>query len=103
MQGIVIVIRRLTLMAKKLVLALFLVILAGCAGESRYTKTGDHTFELVMEDNGTMSMLNTSRLEEEWNSEAQKICPHGFTVQKQTYFPEKAFKPARLIGSISCK
>ncbi len=90
-------------MAKKLFLALSLIILSGCAGQSRYTKTGDNTFELVMEDNGTMSMLNTSRLEEEWNSEALKICPHGFTVQKQTYFQEEAFKPARLTGIISCK
>lgn len=90
-------------MVRKLVLALFLVILSGCAGESRYTKTGDNTFELVMDDNGIMSMLNTSRLEREWNNEAAKICPKGYTVQNQTYILEKAFEPARLIGTISCK
>lgn len=90
-------------MVRKLVLALSLVILSGCAGESRYTQTGDHAFELVMEDTGIMSMLNTSRLEREWNNEAKKICARGYTVQKQTYFPEKAFEPARLVGTITCQ
>jgi hypothetical protein len=90
-------------MAKKLVLALSILILSGCAGETRYTKTGDHTYELVMKDNGTMSKLNASRLLEEWNSEALKLCPAGYTVLNQTYVWEKAFEPAKLIGSISCK
>lgn len=90
-------------MLRKLVLALSLLILAGCAGESRYVRTGDHTFELVMDDTGIMSMLNTSRIEQEWNDEAKKICPQGYTVQNQTLIPEKAFEPARLIGTISCK
>ncbi len=90
-------------MARKLFLVLSLVILSGCSGESRYTRTGDHTFELVMDDTGIMSILNTSRLEREWNSEAGKICPQGYTVQNKTFSPEKAFEPARLTGTISCK
>ncbi len=90
-------------MAKKLFLALSMVILCGCAGESRYAKTGDHTYELEMKDNGTMSKLNASRLFEDWNSEALKLCPAGYTVLQQTYVWETVFEPARLIGSISCK
>jgi len=90
-------------MIKKLAVALSLLIISGCAGESRYTQTGDHMFELVMDDTGIMSMLNTSRLDQEWNNEAMKLCPKGYTVQKQTYIPEKAFEPAKLIGTISCK
>ncbi len=90
-------------MTKKLALALFVVMFSGCAGESRYTKTGDHTYELVMDDTGIMSMMNTSRLEQEWKAEAEKLCPKGYTVQKQTYFPEKPFEPARMVGTISCK
>ena len=95
--------RRINSMARKLFLVLSLVILSGCSGESRYTRTGDHTFELVMDDTGIMSILNTSRLEREWNSEAGKICPQGYTVQNKTFSPEKAFEPARLTGTISCK
>lgn len=90
-------------MMRKLIAALALVFISGCAGEYRYTQTGDHTYELVMDDTGIMSMLNTSRLDREWNNEAAKICPHGYTVQKQTYYPEKAFEPARLAGTISCR
>ncbi len=90
-------------MSNKLVLALFIVIFSGCAGESRYTKIGNQTFELAMDDTGIMSMLNTSRLEQEWNNEAEKLCPKGYTVKNQTYFPEKSFEPARLIGTITCK
>ena len=90
-------------MAKKMVLVLSLVVFSGCAGESRYTQTGDHVFELVMEDTGIMSMLNTSRLEREWNNEAKKLCPKGYIVQNQNYFPEKSFEPARLTGTITCK
>ncbi len=90
-------------MAKKLFLALFMVVLCGCAGESRYTKTGDRTYELEMKDNGTMNMLNASRLFEEWNSEALKLCPGGYTVLQENYVWETAFEPARLMGTISCK
>jgi hypothetical protein len=90
-------------MINKLVLVSLLLIISGCAGESRYTQTGDHTFELVMKDDGIMSKLNTSRFEEEWNREALKICPRGYTVQNKMYTPEKAFEPAMMTGSISCK
>jgi hypothetical protein len=90
-------------MTIKLVLVLFLLIFSGCAGETRHTQTGDHTFEIVMEDNGMMNMLNSSRLKQEWNNEAKKICPRGYTVQNQTVIPEKAFEPARLTGTVTCK
>ena len=90
-------------MTRKLVLVLSLVIFSGCAGESRYTQTGNRTFEVVMEDNGTMSLLNSSRLEQEWNDEANKLCPRGYTVQNQQHIPERAFEPARLSGTVTCK
>ena len=90
-------------MTRKLVLVLSFVIFSGCAGETRFTKTGDHTFEVVMEDNGMMYMLNSSRFEQEWKNEISKICPNGYTIQNQTYIPEKAFEPARLTGIVTCK
>jgi hypothetical protein len=93
----------MTLMTRKLVLVLLLVIFSGCAGKTRYTQTGNQTFEVVMEDNGMMNMLNSSRLEQEWNNEAKKICPRGYTVQNQTFFPERAFESARLTGTVTCK
>jgi hypothetical protein len=93
----------MTLMTRKLALVLSLVIFSGCAGETRYTQTGNHTFEIVMEDNGMMNMVNSSRLEQEWSNEAKKICPRGYTVQNQTRTLERAFEPARLTGTVTCK
>ena len=90
-------------MTRKLVLVLSLVIFSGCAGKTRYTQTGNHTFEIVMEDNGMMNMLNSSRLEQEWNNEAKKLCPGGYTVKNQAQIPERAFEPARLAGTVACK
>jgi hypothetical protein len=90
-------------MRRKLVLVLSLIIFSGCAGQSRYTQTGNETYEVVMEDNGTMSLLNSSRLEQEWNNEAEKLCPRGYIVKNQQHIPEKAFEPARLTGTVTCK
>ena len=90
-------------MTIKLVLVTSFIIFSGCAGETRYTKTGNNTFEVVMEDNGMMYMLNSSRLEQEWKNEANKICPSGYTVQNQELIPERAFEPARLTGTVTCK
>lgn len=90
-------------MAKKLILVLSMAVLLGCAGESRYTKTGDKTYELEMKDNGTMSKLNASTLLEDWNDQARKLCPGGYAVLQQSYVWETVFEPARLIGTISCK
>jgi len=90
-------------MTRKLVLVLSLVIFSGCAGETRYTQTGNHTFEIIMEDNGMMNMLNSSKFEQEWNNEAKKICSRGYTVQNQTLIAERAFEPARLTGTVTCK
>jgi len=90
-------------MTGKLVLVLSIVIFSGCAGETGYKQTANHTFEIVMEDNGMMNKLNSSRLEQEWNNEANKICPGGYTVQNQTLIPERAFEPAKLTGTVTCK
>ena len=90
-------------MIRILLLVLSFVVFSGCAGERRYTKTGNHSFEIVMEDNGMMHLLNSSRLDQEWNNEAKKKCPLGYTVQNQTHSPERAFEPARLSGTVTCK
>lgn len=90
-------------MIRILLLVLSLVVFSGCAGETRYSQAGNHSFEIVMEDNGMMHMLNSSRLDQEWNNEAKEICPNGYTVQNQTHIPERAFEPARLSGTVTCK
>ncbi len=90
-------------MPKLILLLLSFALLAGCAGQSRYSQTGDHTYELIMEDNGFMNKANSSRLDKEWEAKAQEICPRGFTVQSQTYTQEKAFEAATLTGTIVCR
>ncbi len=90
-------------MLGKIVLALSLAALSGCVGETRYTRTGNGTYELSVKDNGIMGRLNSSRLEDEWKNEAEKICPRGYTVQSRTYSSERSFDPAEMIGTISCR
>jgi hypothetical protein len=90
-------------MTVKLVLVLSIAIFSGCAGKTSHTQTGEHSFEIIMVDNGIMNMLNSSRLEQEWNNEAKKLCPRGYTVQTQTNIPERAFEPGKLTGKVTCK
>ncbi|MBP1752020.1 MAG: hypothetical protein H6Q57_856 [Geobacteraceae bacterium] len=87
----------------RLLLVMSLLIFSGCAGKSVCKPLGNNAFEIELKDNGTMDMLNSSRLEQEWNHEARKICPGGYTVQSQSYVTEKAFEPARLTGIITCR
>ncbi len=90
-------------MVRGLFLVLSLAVLSGCAGEARYSQTGSRSYEIAVEDNGILSKINSSRIDQEWNDEAKKICPQGYTVQDQTYITERSFEPARLIGTISCR
>lgn len=48
-------------------------------------------------------MLNSSILHQDWDDSAKKVCPRGYTIVRQEYFKEEPFKPARIVGSITCQ
>lgn len=82
---------------------LLMIILSGGCAESRYTQTGNGTYELVLVDDGFMNLANSSRLDKEWEGKAKELCPQGYTVKNQTYTPERSFDHAMLSGTVICR
>lgn len=86
-------------------LAVFLFVLAvacGCSQTVRTTKVAD-AYEVEVHDDGATAMLNSSILHHDWDDAANKVCPAGYAIVRQEYFKEEPFKPARIIGTITCK
>jgi hypothetical protein len=81
---------------------LALVFAAGCSQTIRTTRVAD-AYEIEVHDDGTMAMLNSGILHQDWDDVAKKVCPRGYTIVRQEYFKEEPFKPARIVGTISCK
>lgn len=84
----------------------FLLVLAmaacGCSQTVRTVKVAD-AFEVEVHDDGATAMLNSSILRHDWDNAARKLCPAGYEIVRQEYFKEEPFKPARILGTITCK
>jgi len=50
-----------------------------------------------------MAMLNSGILHQDWDDAAKKVCPRGYRIVRQEYFKEEPFKPARIVGTITCQ
>ena len=79
-----------------------LLLSAGCSQTVKVARVAD-SYEIEVRDDGTTAMLNSSILHQDWDEAAKKVCPGGFTVVRQDYFREEPFKPARIVGTITCR
>lgn len=89
-------------MARYVLLLLALVLAAGCSQTVRTTRVAD-AYEVEVHDDGATAMLNSSILHRDWDNAAKKVCPRGYTIVRQDYFREEPFKPARIVGTITCQ
>jgi hypothetical protein len=90
-------------MARYALCFLALVVAAGCSQTVRTTRVADSSYEVEVHDNGATAMLNSSILHRDWGDAAKKACPGGYAITRQEYFKEEPFKPARIVGTITCK
>jgi hypothetical protein len=90
-------------MIGRIFFVLLIVAVSGCAGTTRYTMTGAKTYELEVVDDGVKHTIHSSQLHKDWEDEANKLCPQGYSVVSQTYHPEKVFKTAYIVGTIECR
>jgi hypothetical protein len=89
-------------MARYALVFLALVFAAGCSQTVRTTRVAD-SYEVEVRDDGTTAMLNSSILHKDWDGAAKKVCPRGYTIVRQEYCKEEPFKPARIVGTITCQ
>jgi hypothetical protein len=81
---------------------LVLVFAGGCSQTVRTARVAD-AYEVEVHDDGATAMLNSSILHHDWDEAAKKVCPAGYAIVRQEYFKEEPFKPARIVGTITCK
>jgi hypothetical protein len=89
-------------MARYVLFLFALVLAAGCSQTVRTTRVAD-AYEVEVHDDGATAMLNSSILHQDWDGAAKKLCPGGYAIIRQEYFKEKPFKPARIVGTITCQ
>lgn len=75
---------------------------AGCSQTVRVAREAD-SYEIEVRDDGTMAMLNSSVLHQDWEDAVKKVCTQGYTVVRQEYFEEQPFMPARIVGTVTCR
>lgn len=90
-------------MIGRIILMLLIMAVSGCAGTTRYKATGTKTYEIEVVDDGVKNMIHSTRLYKDWENEAGRLCPQGYSVVNQKYYPEKVFNTARLVGTIDCR
>ncbi|MDD2337180.1 MAG: hypothetical protein PHD01_11445 [Geobacteraceae bacterium] len=89
-------------MARTVFSLLILLLLTGCTQTVHTAKVAD-TIEIEVHDDGTMSYLNSSTLYQDWEDQAKKECPQGYTILRQHYYKEEPFIPSRIDGAVQCR
>lgn len=89
-------------MARPVFSLLILLLLTDCSQTVHIAKVAD-SIEIEVHDDGTMSYLNSSTLYRDWEDQAKKECPQGYTILRQRYYKEEPFIPARIVGAVQCR
>lgn len=89
-------------MARPVFSLLILMLLSGCSQTVRTTQVAD-TIEIEVHDDGTLSSINSSILHQDWEDQAKKECPRGYTIIEQRYYNEEPFSPAKIVGAVKCR
>ncbi len=81
---------------------LLLPLLFACTQTIHTARVAD-TFEIEVHDDGTLAYLNSGTLHRDWEEQAERLCPRGYTVVRQQYHKEEPFSSARIVGAVQCR